>query len=131
MRKQNRWSSILHATTGGDNAVYGDRTPGIWFRPGSTRLHICSAVNGKENYCYDSRPLPMKRYSKVEVIQFQVGKSNKYLFRIRINGKLVKTVRNNMPREFADVTYYASDRWYKPAKAKVKNFILAIGVRRE
>ena len=43
------WSNVLHATIGHDAGRHGDRTPGIWFLPGTTRLHTCSTVNGNTN----------------------------------------------------------------------------------
>ena len=45
-------SNILHATIGKDNERYGDRIPGIWFLPKTTKLFICSAVNGNKNLAY-------------------------------------------------------------------------------
>ena len=47
------WGSILHLTTGGDDQVYGDRTPGLFFNEGETSLYIDSAVNGHPKYTTD------------------------------------------------------------------------------
>ena len=34
------WGSILHLSATGNNCCsYGDRIPGVWFHPGSHRLH--------------------------------------------------------------------------------------------
>ena len=45
------WANIIHVTASGNNCCdYGDRIPGIWFYPGTRRLHIRdgSTDNGNE-----------------------------------------------------------------------------------
>ena len=118
---QKGWSNILHSTIGGNDKRYGDRTPGIWFLPGSTKLHICSAVNGKRNFCYDSSPLPLNKMSRVTVIQVQSPKSYKYYYQIYINRKRVVNIHNRKPRVFRNTKFFAADGWYNPANAKINN----------
>lgn len=113
------WSNIMHATIGGNNEKYGDRIPAIWFHHKSTRLRICSAVNGNKNYCFSSDPLRMKRASTVIVQQIQYSKD--YRYQIIVNGK-EESVVNTQTKEFYNVKYYASDPWYIPAKAFVRHF---------
>ena len=120
------WGSILHATIGKDSQNYGDRTPGIWFHSKSTKLHICSAVNGNRNYCYNSAPLPLHKHSAVIIQQIQLGHNHQYYYQIIINGKLVLNVMNEQARVFKNVKYYASDPWYTPAKATIRSFSLAM-----
>jgi len=40
------WRNIIHFTAGKNTENYGDRIPAVWFIGHTTRLHICSAVNG-------------------------------------------------------------------------------------
>ena len=35
------WTSLVHATAVGNNDVFGARIPGVFFKPGTTILHIC------------------------------------------------------------------------------------------
>ena len=118
------WSNILHGTIGKNIKRYGDRIPGIWFHSGSTKLHICSAVNGNKNYCYNT-PYQLHFYKFTTIIIQQVQKKNygnHYFYQIIINGKKVVDVMNNQAQVFKNVKYFASDPWYHPAKADIRNF---------
>ena len=35
------WTSLVHATAVGNKDIIGARIPGVFFRPGTTILHIC------------------------------------------------------------------------------------------
>ena len=123
------WSSILHATIGKNNGRYGDRTPGIWFHGGSTKLHICSAINGNRNLCYNSKPLPRNRFSTILIQQIQKA-NHQYFFQIYINGRKVFDVLNKRPQVFANVKYYASDPWFNAARAIITKFrVINLGHR--
>ena len=42
------WGSIIHATaTGGNYGQYGDRIPGVWVYPNTTKLHIVAGHGGE------------------------------------------------------------------------------------
>ena len=116
------WPNIVHATIGRNGAAYGDRTPAVWFYAKSTKLYICSAVNGNRNYCYTSSPLPLHKQSNIQIQQLQLG--HQYYFQIIINGHIVLNVLNKQPRVFKNVKYYASSPWYAPAKATIRRFRL-------
>ena len=132
LRTVKGWSSILHATIGKNNGRFGDRTPGIWFHGGSTKLHICSAINGNPNRCYNSKPLPRNKFSTILIQQVRVRKryGQKYMIRIHfqvfINNKKVVDVVNQKPKIFRNVRYYAGDPWFQPAFAILRNFRLRI-----
>ena len=64
------WSNIFHATTSDNDFFYGYRTPGIWFHSDTTRLYICS-VDGNDDYCFSSEPLPFNKWTNVVIMQFQ------------------------------------------------------------
>ena len=116
------WSSVLHATIGKNHGRHGDRTPGVWFLSGTTRMHICSTVNGNANYCYNTAVLPLNIQSTVSVQQIQSPKNHQYYFQIYINGKKVHEILNESPQIFNNVKYYASNPWYNPAKAVLTDF---------
>ena len=119
----NGWSNVLHATVGGNNGNYGDRIPAIWFHSRSTRLHICSAVNGNKNYCYNSHPLSKTYFSIVTVQQRQTS-TGEYFYQIFIGRGRYVNVLNKQPQIFHNVRYYASNPWDPKAKANFKNFQL-------
>ena len=118
------WSNVLHATIGRDVGRHGDRTPGIWFLPGTTRMHICSTVNGNTNYCHNTVPLPKDKQNKIIVQQVQNPNNYQYYYQIFINGKKVHEILNQQTQIFNNVKYYASDPWYYPAKATIDKFRL-------
>ena len=119
------FSSILHGTINTDNRNYGDRTPAIWFLSGTTRMHMCSAINGNRNYCFNTPTgLNLHETSNIVVQQILDPKDGKYHYKIFINGKQVFSVINTRPQVFKNVKYYSGDPWYGPAKAKLTNFKL-------
>lgn len=119
------WSSILHATTGGNIARYGSRTPGIWFISNTNRLHICSAVNGRKNHCFNTPQLEQDVYSKILIRQKQ-KEDGKYWYEIFVNDKLLHQVVNRKPQAFKNVKFYESDPWHKAAEACLRNLVLKV-----
>lgn len=121
-------SNILHATIGGNKDKYGDRTPGIWFNPGTSSLHICSAVNGNVNYCYNSKAIPIGQPTNIVVQQVYRRTDGKlffgyhYHYEIYINGVRKVDVVNTRPQVFHNVKYYASDPFYNAAVAIISKF---------
>ena len=119
-------SNIFHLSTGDDVAKYGDRTPGVWFHSGSTKLHICGAVKNKKDYCPShgsTGKLPVNEWSQIRVTQ-NIQSDGSFLYAIWVNDKMVHSVTNNWPQEFKNVKVYNSDPWYQPAYAKVENIII-------
>ena len=119
------WSNVLHLSAGGSYRHYGDRTPAVWFRPGSgatNRFHICSAINGKRNYCYNSKPYGVKKWHKIRIQQRKTGTN--YVYTVSINGKEVHRVINSRPEEFKNVKVYASDSWYNAQPGYIRNLLI-------
>ena len=116
------WSNLLHVTTGKNVKQYGSRIPGIWFISGTNRLHICSAISGKNNLCYNTpKSIPRGKYTKVVIRQIYVKKTKKYIYQIFINNRKVFQRENKKAKSFSNVKFYKADPWYKPAKACLKN----------
>jgi len=118
------WSNIIHFSSGSDNSVYGDRIPGVWFRPSSSsattnKLHICSAIDGKVSYCYDSELFPLNKWIKVKISQTKV--SDNYEYVITLNDKKVMQKKNSRPANFDDVKVYTADPWYNAQPGYIKN----------
>ena len=116
-------SSILHGTINNNHGKYGERIPAIWFHHGTTTMHMCSAISGNPNYCFNTPTgLKLHETSKIVVQQVLDPKDGKYHYKIFINGKMVFSVINTRPEVFKNVKYYSGDPWYGPAKAKLTNF---------
>ena len=120
------WSNVMHATIGGDFGKHGDRTPGIWFDSRSTKLMVATTINDNPNAIHATNTkLSLNKYSTIVVQQTQNQQNPKYYdFQVFVNGKREINVINKKPQVFHDVKYYASDPWYEPAKANVKNYKL-------
>ena len=114
------WASIIHLTRGQDNTKYGDRVPGVWFQPGSGRLHICSAINNNKANCYSDKTNLPNRFTRVRIFQKRDSKG-RFVYVIVINSSIRRILANKAPATFYNVRYYLGDPWYKPAKALVKN----------
>lgn len=118
------WGNILHFTAGGDVHVYGDRVPGVWFHPSSpaaktNKLHICSAISGHVNYCYNSGSFLLNEWIKIKISQ--IKKSDSYEYTVYINGKVVTQVKNSRPVYFDNVKLYVGDPWYNAQPGYVRN----------
>ena len=114
---QHKWSSVLHATTGGNRGVYGYRVPAIFFRPGSHRPYICNAFSGNADYCYSYPKVTAYRKTSIIVLQRYIGSQVFYM--IFIDGRQVLQKVNTKPLHAPHVNYYVGDPWYEPAFAKL------------
>jgi len=117
-----RQSNIIHFTINKDVGSYGDRVPGVWFISHTTKLHICSAVSGNVNYCFQTNPLRLNAFTKVEIANTFVSNGQSW-YEIRVGGQQVHRVRNTRPAYFANVKVYRGDPWYNPSKAEIKNLV--------
>jgi len=116
-------SNIVHATIGKDSERFGDRIPGVWFRPGKTELSICSAVNEKKNSCWTSKALPLNKFTNVRVRQVWNPKLSVYELIVELDDKVVHKVVNHGAEIFENVLFYASNPWHTPAKAVVRHLV--------
>jgi len=120
------WGNILHVGLGGDSDSYGDRTPAIWFRPGTTELHIASGISGNKNYYRSFPAIPMDEWTKVEINQIEEN-SGSFQYTIRVAGIIVFQKINTEPTEFRDVKVYTGNNYDDPANAQIDNLIIDAG----
>ena len=112
--------SILHITNSGNSYVYGCRNPGLWFC--NDKFHMCSAINGNWNYCYDSKRFNANNWIKVQVEQKMIN--NKYYYSITLNDATVYSIINSQPRVFHNMKLYVSDPWYSTMSGNIKNLVI-------
>lgn len=120
LEKISGWASLIHLTTGGNIGQYGYRTPGVWFKPGTTALHICAPVNNKHNHCFNTHHLPLDVFTEVTIIQKSLDHGYTYWFYIFVNHKKVYAIKNQNAQIFRNVKVYCGDPWYSPAFAVVR-----------
>ena len=127
-RFQGGWTNILHLTTGANCCGYGDRIPAVWFHGSHTsatknRLHICSAVNGKGNYCVDSGATVARGcWTTIEITQLPEGVY--YRYTVKVAGTVLRSVINKQPREFVNVRVMSADAWHNAAQGSIRNLVI-------
>ena len=110
------WASIVHYTTGTD----GSRVPGIWFFPGTTKLHV---VVGPNNHNLNpDHLLPLNQWSTVSIY---------------VTGSTARIVVNTLqfsysglparPATTIGVTLYHGLPSYEPAAASIQSLSFSDG----
>ena len=124
------WSNILHLTADNNVATYGDRVPSLWFHSGTTKLHICSAINGNKNYCINPvSALALNAWTQIEITQYR-NYNGDYEYQVKVGNGFTWSVVNTDPQEFTDVTVFTSDPWHPPAAAVIRKLHIDTKQRR-
>ena len=128
------WSNIFGFQQKGvkayDNGFpIGSRIPAVWLRPNSNALHICMAINGNGNSCWNSPEMPVDTWFELNIRQIYDQDNKRYSFQIFIDGELKRTVTNNQPIIFDGVEgiighSYEPERDYKAAVGQFRDFML-------
>ena len=106
--------------------------PGVWFHgvPAGTtknRLSICSAVNGRGNFCVNSDVVvPLAQWTTIEISQGQVSKTSirQYRYTVRVGNSIVFSVINKQPRYFNNVQVFGSNIDFNAAQGSMKNLMI-------
>ena len=122
-------ASILHLTIGGDGdgdpITHGERIPGVWFIPGSTKLFISTSLNNTDDYIIQPpNSLPLNQYTEVEIYQKLDG-NNQYKYEIKIAGNLIHSAINNNPLTLSNVKVYSGDPWHETRQAYIRNLVIS------
>ena len=67
---QDRCTSIIHLTSGGNHNNYGDRTPAVFY--GKDGLVVASAIDGESNYVSSKKTLEAGRWYKFHISQLLI-----------------------------------------------------------
>ena len=94
-----------------------------------TLLHICSTINGKDNFCWDTREqIPFNEWFNLTIKQ-EKNDEDKYMYSISMNGVELRSWENTTPMTFENVdgiiaNAYQPERDYKvPAgPSRYRNF---------
>ena len=111
---QDGWTSIIHFTTG----TNASRLPGIWFWPGTTKLHIITgttAVPNEEN----NVPFNLK-LNEDSMIEVKVFESSSVIL---VNGKIA--ISNNIGNraKLDKVKVYVGDPWYPASNTIISDIV--------
>lgn len=94
-------------TTGG-NAGWGERIPR--FFPLSGNVVIASAIDGNGNWYFWSRPLTLNKW--VHFRPRQSFERHEYVYRVYMDGLLLKEKVNKKAQDFKQVDVWVGDNWY-------------------
>ena len=104
------WTNILHVTNGPNCCSDGNRLPGIWLNKNLYFLGV-SSVNGNPNYGFEFREVKLNvEYHVVISQQYNANKDLIYL--VKINDKILRSIKNTKPITISSALLYLSDPWY-------------------
>ena len=113
------FANLLHFTNGNDCCDFGQRSPGIWFWPGTTRLYVKIGDSTNGDWGVDSDALPLN--VPTNVMLECVGTSVKLTV-----GEKVYTATQPTYRFVGNLVVYAGDPWHPAAKAVISNVDYAV-----
>ena len=91
----------------------GDRIPGIWFHPGTRRLHVRDGHGNDGNAgCDPEEELPANTATTVRV------EMRSRLIEVLLNGRRQCTAVRGDQQAFDSVVVYAADPWYQEASQR-------------
>ena len=118
--------NLFHFTNRLNLGAHGDRTPGVWFNPGTTKPFICSSISNNADYCFTLNvAFPLKQYTRLNISQTQ--NNSVFTYSITVNGTENVSIVNTYALEFTNVKVYMSNPWHQPANALIRNFKIING----
>jgi len=117
------WQSVVHLTSTGreKGGSWGDRVPAVWISARKT-FHICSALNGNGNTCFDGGSPNAGEWISVEISQTLTN--GKFMYEIKINKQSVYRVENTRAQEFNNVKVFAGNSVYNSLDGKIRNLLI-------
>ena len=95
----------------------------VYLIKGTTRLKICTVMNGEKNYCPETvHSIHLDKFNSITVQQLQVESRAHYDFQVFINGERALRTSNFEPWTFQDVKFYASAPRDSPANGIIQDF---------
>ena len=116
------WGNIVHLTATGENCCnYGDRVPGIWFHPGTRRLHIRDGHGTDGNAGCDPEEQLSANVPTTVRVEMRPGFVEVW-FGEPGSDELRCTAARGDRQTFDNVVVYAADPWHAAADASINNF---------
>ena len=114
------WHSILHMTKGSDTG-WGNRIPAILTYSG--KVFISNAIDGNANWNFYSLPVDMNKWVNFRLTQHLEG--HNYVYRVYMNGFLLKEHMNKRPEDFHQVDIWIGDNWRNVQPGFIKNLYIS------
>ena len=116
-----QWSNLIHVTNGGDCCTPGNRSPGVWFWPGTTELHIRHGDPSDGNWgLWKSYALPMNVATPVSIVM------NGSSVTITVGSTVYNLTQPRSRPTGSGFNVYMSDPWYPAMNATVTNFMYTV-----
>ena len=120
------FTNVIHLIAGGDEEMYEDRNPGVWFYPNyyfsKGALYISPAVKNSVDKTYEKQALPLFYWSSIKIKQMLVDCF--YNYSITINNTLIYSTINVEAVELSNVIVYAADPWYPAQIGSIRNLMI-------
>eukprot|EP00466_Bigelowiella_natans_P017985 jgi/Bigna1/135750/aug1.30_g10458 len=113
------WGSIVHFTTKDNCCKNGDRVPGIWLKPGTSKLHFRTGTSPNSNDgCDPTESLGLNRYYSIKMEVYQNS-----TIKIFYDGRQVcsRTMSGAIYPAGSIVTVYVGDPWHTSPNAMLKD----------
>ena len=129
---QREYTNILHLSASGkDCCNQGDRMPAVFFHGSSlsetkNRVSICSAVNGRGNYCISSGIIvPRGQWTTIEISQGKDANTPyRYRYTVKVGDVVIASLINKQPRYYSNVQVFGSNPEFNAAQGTMKNLII-------
>ena len=92
--------------------VEGFRIPAVFLHHKSTKLHVCTALDGNWNFNWNSNDMPVNKWFKLTIKQSEFRPVNgpkaksKYIYEILIDGELMFQAINKNPKTYKNTNGY-------------------------
>ncbi|XP_065671366.1 uncharacterized protein LOC136089329 [Hydra vulgaris] len=115
------WKSVINLVINGKS---GQSIVSVWLhKDGSGMLYFESEISGKNNYNFNSDPIALDGWSSIELSQVQLN--GVFTFTANINGKLIHSIENTLPRSYSNVGVYVADPEYEALDGSIKDLSIA------
>jgi len=119
----NGWANVLHFTASGkDCCSIGDRVPALWTNSKRNYLYFCSNVDHHGDYCRTTTAGTFRTNSWYKIEIKQRFEAYQWWYSVEVEGLgTVVNVVNTKPGKWTNVAVYASDPFYPPTNAVIRN----------
>lgn len=115
------WGNFMHVTNGGDCCGFGNRSPGIWFWPGTTELLIRLGDTKDGNWGLDrSIPCPVNVETPVSIV------ASGSTVTIKVGSSVYNLKQPTKRATGNGYSVYMSDPWYPAMNAVISRFIYTV-----
>ena len=130
-------STQIHHSADFTKCTEGVRIPHVYLHANTTKLHICTALNGNFNHVWNSEEMPVNTWFKLTIKQTRFQAVNeievrsKFIYEILINDEIMHQAINQSPKTFRNVNGYSGTTGTRQLEATIfggdPQFLFAAG----